>query len=102
MINGLFGAGGGLLCVFALKNFTKLEDKQSHATVLAIILPLTLISIVIYSFNGNIDFITSLPYIIGGIAGAPAGAWLLSKLPTGIIKKIFAVIIIITSIKMLF
>ena len=47
-VNGLFGGGGGMLIVPLLSSF-RLSAKKAHATAVAVVLPLCLISAVIYS-----------------------------------------------------
>ncbi|MCL2592341.1 MAG: sulfite exporter TauE/SafE family protein, partial [Defluviitaleaceae bacterium] len=39
--NGLFGAGGGSVLVPCMRRFLNIEVHKSHATSIAIILPLT-------------------------------------------------------------
>ena len=40
ILNGLFGAGGGLVLVPFFTHWLKLEEKQAFATSIAVILPL--------------------------------------------------------------
>ena len=42
LVNGLFGAGGGLLAVPALERIGGLETQKSHATALLAMLPLSI------------------------------------------------------------
>ena len=41
VVTGLFGAGGGMLTVPALTFIAKFDEKHSHATAIAVILPLS-------------------------------------------------------------
>lgn len=52
--NGFFGSGGGLLSVPALES-GGLETKKAHATSLAIMLPLSVVSAAVYMKNGSLD-----------------------------------------------
>jgi|GEM_PF-3394129 len=46
--NGLFGAGGVMLAVYSMIHLLKIESHYDHATAIAVILPLTMISGFIY------------------------------------------------------
>lgn len=98
--NGLFGSGGGMLSVPLLEN-TGLEAKKAHASSIAITLPLSIISTVIYSFKGHIDYPLALKFIPLGLLGAILGSKLLKKISNKLLKKIFGVILIISGIRML-
>ena len=47
-INGLFGAGGGMVLVPMLIKFCKVEDKKAFSSAISIILPLSLVSLFVY------------------------------------------------------
>lgn len=100
IMNGLLGAGGGLIVVPLLKHYG-LEQQKAQATAISIILPLTAISSFIYYVNGNIPLDYNLWYIPIGALGAVAGAFLLPKIPNRILKKIFAGFIIWAGIRLL-
>lgn len=67
--NGLFGAGGGMLLVPLLTRWCHLEDKKAFATALSIILPICIVSLIVYGRSGALDFHLALPYLIGGLLG---------------------------------
>ena len=75
-VNGFFGAGGGMIVVPLLILLVKLEDKNAFSSAISIILPLTIVSLVIYAKNGALDVKTALPYLLGGAGGGIlAGLW---------------------------
>ena len=98
--NGLFGSGGGMLSVPLLEN-TNLEAKKAHASSIAITLPLSVISTIIYSVKGHINYPLALKFIPLGLLGAIVGSWLLKRISNKLLKKIFGVILIISGIRML-
>ncbi len=98
--NGLFGSGGGMLSVPLLEN-TGLEAKKAHASSIAITLALSIVSTVIYSIRGHINYSLALKFIPLGLFGAIIGSWLLKKISNKALKKIFGVILIISGIRML-
>ena len=46
--NGLFGSGGGTIAVPAMEKLLKTKTHMAHATAIAIILPLSVLSALIY------------------------------------------------------
>lgn len=100
-VNGLFGAGGGVITVLFLTRFLKTEKKTAHATTVAVILALSAVSIFFYAKNGNTDVKTSLLCAIGGVLGGAIGAYLLKRLPTSYISKIFGILMLISAWRMI-
>lgn len=87
--NGLFGSGGGSVLVPSLEKFLDFEEHKAHATAISITLPISIISIFIYSKNIETDFNTIIFVSIGGIIGAYIGAKFLKKIPSFWLHKIF-------------
>ena len=79
-----------------------LEEKKAHATAIFIILPLCIISSVIYIQNGSMDWLKLLYSGIGFIIGGIFGALLLKKLNNKVLRIIFSVIMVASGIKLLF
>ncbi|MDD7398279.1 MAG: TSUP family transporter [Firmicutes bacterium] len=79
--NGFFGAGGGMLAVPVLTFIMGLEEKKAHATALLIILPLSIISSIIYGKSVSIGD-NFLEILLGVLIGGILGALLLKKLNT--------------------
>ncbi len=99
-LNGLFGSGGGTVAVPAFeKNGT--EPKKAHASSVALIFVLSLVTAVVYLINGKLDFSAAWEYIPYGLIGAVLGAVLLKKTPDKLIRKIFGVLIIAGAVRML-
>lgn len=101
VINGLFGSGGGLIAVPLLEK-TGIDAKKSHATSIAIILPLSIISTIFYLYNKSFNISDALPYIPFGVIGAIVGSMILKRISNKLLHKIFGGIIIISAFKMLF
>lgn len=101
-INGLFGSGGGTIVVPALVFFIKLEDYKAHATAISIILPLSIISTIIYAINHTIPLRLAFLVALGGILGSFLGAKYLRKVPNLILRKVFGGVVIYTAIRMIF
>ncbi len=98
ILNGLFGAGGGVAVVPMLEK-AGIEPKKAHATSISIILPLSILSGIFYLISGHISFETALPYLPLGIVGALMGGWLLQKISNDLLRRIFGIIIIISAVR---
>lgn len=100
IINILIGACGGIVAVENLK-LSGLDQTESHATAIAVILPLTVISAAGYLYKGQVHLSDSYVYLIPGLIGSIIGAWLLPKIPKKVLSKIFSIFIIYAGIRML-
>ena len=99
--NGIFGAGGGMILILLLEKFFNIEEKKSHATSTAVILPLCIVSSLIMIKNYNLNWLMILLISLGGIIGGFIGAKFLNKISNTKLKKIFGFFIIITAVKMI-
>lgn len=99
IINGLLGAGGGMLAVPTLK--TQIEAQKAHATTVAIIMPMCLVSSVIYIMSGRVTINDALPYTPYGVVGALIGSVLLTKLKSKQLRIIFSLFMIWAGVRML-
>ncbi len=96
-INGLFGAGGGVVLVLGLTFLLKSEKKKAHATAVMAVLVFSLVSIFTYGLKGNIDWGIALTAGISGAAGGALGAYLLKKIPVRYVGKIFGILMLVSS-----
>ena len=99
-INGFFGGGGGMLCVPGLILGGK-NDKEAHATTLFVMLPLSIVSFVVYILIQDINLKNSLFVVIGFVVGGFVGAILLKKLKSVWIEAIFCVVTIGCGVRMI-
>ncbi|MCL2604229.1 MAG: sulfite exporter TauE/SafE family protein [Defluviitaleaceae bacterium] len=101
--NGLFGAGGGSILVPGLEKFIPLETHKAHATALAVMLPLSVVSAVIYTVSSNveIEWLTVLYVSGGGVIGGVIGAKLLKKLSAAWLNILFGLFLAAGAIRML-
>ena len=102
IINGLLGGGGGMIVVPGLALTLGLTAKKSHATALAVILPASVISACILLFTFKNDLVLLSATTLGVSAGGVVGALLLKKLKNPAITKIFAVLMLLAGVKLLF
>lgn len=99
VVNGLLGSAGGLIAVPALR-WAGAAPTQAHATSVAIILPICVISAWAYSGGGMLDWAQAWPYLIGGVPGALVGAWLLPKVPSDLLRRLFGAFMLWAAVRM--
>lgn len=97
--NGLFGAGGGLFLVPLLTGWCGLTTKQALATSVAAVLPLSVVSLVVFLLRGEMPWGTALPYVLGGIAGGCLSGRLFARLSAVWLKRLFAILLLIGGIR---
>lgn len=100
-INGLFGSGGGTIIVPTMVFILRLEDYKAHATAISIILPLTIISTIIYLINNIIPYGVMFQVLLGGLFGSFIGAKYLKRIPNRILRKVFGSLILYTAIRLI-
>ncbi len=98
--NGLFGGGGGMIVVPVLERVGKLSALSAHATAIAVILPASLVSAIVYLWYGLIPLQTFVPVALGVLLGGVLGAKLLSRISARAVTFIFAAFMLIAGIKM--
>ena len=102
-INGLLGAGGGILIVFGLSRLLrgKVRDPRSvYASAIAVILPLSILSAIQYFRHGSVDLNMAVALILPAIAGGAVGAWLLRRLSPALLSRVFAAVVLLSGITM--
>lgn len=100
-INGLFGAGAGLLLVPLIKLVSKLDEKKVHATTLGSVMLMCIASSVVFFIHKQIDFKLTLWCFIGSLAGAILGTFLLQKFKNKVINIIFSCLLVVAGILMI-
>lgn len=100
-LNGFFGSGGGVVAVPILEK-EDCEPNEAHATSVALIFILSLVTAMFYGFSGNLDFKAAWKFIPWGVLGAVSGAIFLKKIKAVWLKRIFGGIVTIAAVRMLF
>lgn len=98
--NGFFGAGGGTILVPGMERFLDTEEHKAHATAIAVILPLSLVSAIIYAFKVSLPWAVLVYVSIGGVFGGYTGARLLSRFSGKWLHIIFGAFMIAAALKM--
>ena len=101
-LSGVFGAGGGTILVPSLERGLGVEVHKAHATTIAIILPITILSAFIYLRGSeSIDWSVILYVSIGGIIGGYLGAKFLNKLSGVTLHRLFGIFMIVAAVRMI-
>lgn len=75
-VNGLFGAGGGMVLVPLLTTVTNLSDDAVFPSSVSVILPICLVSLALSHPSEVLTWQQVLPYLLGsGLGGVAAGIW---------------------------
>lgn len=82
IVNGLFGAGGGMVLVPLLSLLTPMEDDEIFASSIAIILPICIVSLTVTAFTGYVAWGDALPWCIGSAIGGILAGFFGKKIPT--------------------
>jgi len=92
-INGLFGAGGGMILVPLLNEKTGLREEERFSASIAIIAPICMVSL-LFSGTWQLTFRQVLPYLLGGAAGGVAAGILGKRIPTVWLHRVLGALII--------
>lgn len=99
LTNGLFGAGGGLFLVPLLSRWCGLEQRAAFATSVAVIFPLSILSVILYATNGSLSLSAALPYLIGGAVGGLIAGRIFQSVKTIWLRRAFGALILYGGIR---
>ena len=103
MLGGMVGVGGGIIIVPALVFFLGFSQKMAQGTSLGILLlPVGILGVIQYYKEGYVDMRVVLLISTGFFLGSLLGSKLALSLSQETVKKIFAILLIIVAVKMLF
>lgn len=94
IINGLFGAGGGMVLVPLLSGFTELEEDEVFPASVCIILPICLVSLIFSPWPASDVTENILIYMLGSAAGGVLAGTLGRKIPTIWLHRSLGVLIL--------
>lgn len=100
LLNGLFGAGGGMLLVPALAA-DGLDQHKAQATALMALIPLSAFSLISYLIAGNVSS-EAVWVVCGALPGGYVGAKLMGMLPAVWLSRLFAAFMAIAGVRQCF
>ena len=93
-LNGLFGAGGGMVLVPLLSVLTDLDESQMFDTSVSVLLPICIVSLLFTNGWESFSFLQALPYLIGSaVGGILAGTWG-KKIPTLWLHRVLGILVL--------
>lgn len=101
VINALFGSGGGTVAVPFIKSRGKTQ-KEAQASAIAIILPLSLISVSVYLCKGYFSIKEALIFLPFTVVGAFVGSFIMKKISDKALRKAFSLLMIYLGFRMIF
>lgn len=93
-VNGLFGAGGGMILVPMLGLLTDFSDKEIFPASISIILPMCIIAILIYAMEAPLPWAAALPYLIGSLLGGILAGLFGNRIPTVWLHRFLGLLIL--------
>lgn len=103
ILGGMVGIGGGIIIVPALVYFLAFSQHQAQGTSLALMLfPVGILGVINYYKKGYVDFRYAGLLAIGFVVGSYLGSKFSLSIPQLTVKKIFAVLMLLVALKMLF
>lgn len=104
-VNGLLGTGGGIILLFGgllLGKREKTDTRDLFAGTALVTMLLSTVSALLYFGHGKIDTAGLSPYLLPAVAGGATGAFLLDRLPTKALERLFALLTLVGGVLMLF
>ena len=103
LMSGMVGIGGGLVIVPALVYFLAFTQHQAQGNSLTLLMfPVGILGVINYYKKGYVDFRVAGMLAIGFVLGSYLGSKFSLSLPQETLKKVFAVLMLVLALKMLF
>ena len=100
-VNALFGGGGGMLVVPAMRYCLGVEERRAHASTIAVVLPLCVVSAIAFAMRGAYEVSTGIAVSCGACVGGVFGALLLRKIPKELLSLLFYGVMIYAGVRYL-
>ncbi len=103
VVSGLIGLGGGVFIVPALVYLFKMTQHEAQGTSLAtLLLPIGLFGFLEYYRHGHVDLRLAAWLAFGFAVGVFAGGRWAQELPDVLLRRIFAVVLLLIAARMWF
>lgn len=94
IINGLFGAGGGMILVPLLTKLTDLKESEVFPASISIILPICLVSLSVTAASVPLPWHEALPYLAGSVLGGLLAGKYGHKIPVLWLHRVLGLLIL--------
>ena len=93
-VNGLFGAGGGMLLVPMLTWCAALDDHEVFPASVCIIAPICIISLLAAGQVNALPWYEAFPYLLGSIGGGILAGFFARNIPVKFLHRILGALIL--------
>ena len=103
ILGGMFGIGGGIVVIPALVFFMGFSQHEAQGTDLAFMLaPIGILATMNYYKKGFVNIKFAVILMISFVVGAYLGSMITMHIPDKILKKLFGIVLLYVSYKMIF
>lgn len=103
ILSGLVGIGGGIVIIPFLVYAFHMSQRRAQGTSIGVLLaPIGVLAFIEYYKAGNVDVKMALLIALGFFFGAYFGGAWAQHIPQHILRKMFAVLLAVTALKMFF
>ena len=99
-INGLFGAGGGMILVPILGSNSDFTTEEVFSSSIVIILPICIVSLIVNA-KGELPWSDAWPFLLGGVPGGLLAGILGRRIPTVWLHRFLGALILYGGIRYL-
>lgn len=96
------GVGGGAVLLLYLTAFAGVEQLTAQGINLIFFLPIAAVAICIHAKNKLINYKSAFICIVFGLAGVWGGLWLSKFLSERLLRKLFALLLLVMGVRELF
>jgi len=102
VVSGALGLGSGTILIPALVLLYGFAQKSAQGMALAVMVPMALLGALRYWRNPEIDMNTAVIGLVvcGALVGTLAGTELAARLPSHVLRRIFAIVLLIVAVRM--
>jgi uncharacterized membrane protein YfcA len=101
VLAGMFGVGGGFLMVPLYVLWIGLDQRKSHATSLAAVVPIAIAGAIGYATNGNVAWDAAIALLLGSVFGALYGVKLLGQVSLKFLQIGFATLLYLSAMRLI-
>ena len=103
IVSAMFGVGSGIIMIPVLALAFSLPQKSAQGVALAVMVPMALVGAIRYKLNPEIEMDMGIVAWLaaGAVVGALVGTGFIGSVSGTLLRRLFAIIMIIVAVKML-
>ena len=94
IVNGIFGAAGGMILIPLLQLMAHIPEKSLFPMSVSVMLPVSLVSLLLSAPLSSLPWRDALPYLLGSLTGGCAAGLWGNRIPQVWLHRIFGIMII--------